>query len=305
MSRVAVVAHRGKSFGDGLSGLRAELARAGVTDPLWYEVDKSRQAPKQVRRAVREGADVVFAWGGDGMMQQCADVLAGREIALAILPAGTANLLAHNLGIPQDLAECVEVGLHGARRCLDVGVVNGERFVVMAGTGFDAMMIRDADHGLKDKFGRLAYIWTGARNLELPRTGVRIRVDGQKWFKGKASCVLFGNVSQVLGGVQAFDDAQPDDGWLDVGVVTAKGPWQWARTLGRTAFGHAERSPFVEVTRAAHTVDVRLERKLPYELDGGDRPPARRLRVALEHHALTVCVPAPVPAEVLGSRSAQ
>jgi diacylglycerol kinase family enzyme len=235
-------------------------------------------------------------WGGDGTVQRCADVLAGSGATLAILPAGTANLLAHNLGIPIDLAEAVAVGLHGAHRTIDVGVVNGERFCVMAGTGFDALMIRDADKGLKDKVGRLAYIWTGARHLDLPRTKVRIHVDGQRWFKGPASCILFGNVSSVLGGVTAFEDARPDDGLLDLGVVTAKGSWEWARTLARTAFGHSERSPFVEVTRARKTVDVRLDRKLPYELDGGDRPPTKRLRVALEHCALSVAVPALVPA---------
>jgi diacylglycerol kinase (ATP) len=293
---VAVIAHRGKTFGGGLGALHDELARHGVDEPLWYEVDKSRQAPKAVRQALKAGAGVVFAWGGDGTVQRCADVLAGTSVTLAILPAGTANLLAHNLGVPTDLAECVEVGLHGRRRQIDVGVVNGERFVVMAGTGFDALMIRDADRGLKDKVGRLAYIWTGARHLDLPRTQVRIRVDGERWFKGAASCVLFGNVSSVLGGVTAFDDARPDDGLLDVGVVTAEGPVEWARTLARTAFGHAERSPFVEITRAKATVDVRLEHALPYEIDGGVRPKTKRLEVALEHRALSVAVPAPVDA---------
>jgi diacylglycerol kinase (ATP) len=298
MTTVAVVAHRRKTLGDGLGALHDELARHGVSDPLWYEVDKSRQVPKCVRRALRDGADVVFAWGGDGTVQRAVDVLAGTSATLAILPAGTANLLAHNLGLPIDLAECVEAGLHGARRSIDVGVVNGERFAVMAGTGFDAMMIRDADRGLKDRVGRLAYIWTGARHLDLPRTKVRIHVDGERWFKGAASCVLFGNVSSVLGGITAFDDARPDDGLLDVGVVTANGPWEWARTLARTAFGHSARSPFVEVTRARRVVEVRLDRKLPYELDGGDRPPAKRLHVEVEQGALTVATPARVPAEV-------
>jgi YegS/Rv2252/BmrU family lipid kinase len=292
VKRVAVVAHRRKSLGAGLGALHDELKRQGVDDPIWYEFDKSKQAPKAVRQALAEGADVVFAWGGDGTVQRCVDVLAGTEATLAILPAGTANLLAHNLGVPIDLAEAVEVGLRGARRAIDVGVVNGEHFAVMAGTGFDALMIRDADRGLKDSVGRLAYVWSGARHLDLPRTKVRIHVDGERWFKGPASCVLFGNVSSVLGGVTAFDDARPDDGLLDLGVVTAKGSWEWARTLARTAFGHADRSPFVETTRAKKTVDVLLERALPYELDGGDRKPTKRLRVRLEHRALTVAVPA-------------
>ena len=165
MSVVAVVAHTGKTIGGGLVELRRLLEAEGVTDPLWYEVPKSRKAPKRVKRALDEGAELVFVWGGDGMVQRCADVLAGSEATMAILPAGTANLFASNLGIPTDLEEAVEVGLYGAKRKLDVGRMNGERFCVMAGAGFDARMIRDADGGLKDRVGRAAYVWTGAKNL--------------------------------------------------------------------------------------------------------------------------------------------
>lgn len=93
------------------------------------------------------GADFVFVWGGDGTVQRCVDVLAGSSTVIAILPAGSANLLAADLGIPTDLRQAVEIGLHGRRRELDVGTINGERFTVMAGAGFDALMMRDADGG--------------------------------------------------------------------------------------------------------------------------------------------------------------
>ena len=84
----------------------ARPRRAGVADPLWYEVPKSRKAPKQVKRALAEGAELVLAWGGDGTVQRCIDVLAGTGTPLAIIPAG-ANLLATNLGIPGDIEEAV------------------------------------------------------------------------------------------------------------------------------------------------------------------------------------------------------
>src|SRR5215471_14435590 len=151
MPRVAVVAHAGKSFGGGLPELRSVLAREGFADPLWYEVAKSRKAPKYARRALAHGADVIFVWGGDGMVQRCIDALAGTEAVLAILPAGTANLLAANLRIPNGLPEAVGVGLRGDRRPLDTGSVNGEHFAVMAGTGFDARMIKDASRGMKSR----------------------------------------------------------------------------------------------------------------------------------------------------------
>jgi diacylglycerol kinase (ATP) len=290
MRRVAVVAHAGKSTGGGLLELRRALEDAGVGDPLWYEVPKSRKAPKQVRRALDEGAELVFAWGGDGTVQRCVDVLAGTGVPLAIVPAGTANLLATNLGIPTDIAAAVRTGLEGTRRTIDVGRLNGERFAVMAGCGLDAAMIRDADGGLKDRVGRIAYVWTGARNVAASPFRAKIRVDGTSWFDDRASCVLVGNVGKLFAGVRAFEDARPDDGMLELGVVTADGPVDWARTVARTAVGKAETSPFVHVTRA-HSIDVTLDRKVLYEVDGGDRDKTKSLEIETEPGAIEICVP--------------
>jgi len=99
MTRIAVVAHTEKSLGGGLGELREVLAREGYADPLWFDVAKSREVPKAARRAVKQGAEVVFVWGGDGSVQRCIDALAGTEAVLAILPAGTANLIAVSLVI--------------------------------------------------------------------------------------------------------------------------------------------------------------------------------------------------------------
>ena len=290
MRQVAVVAHAGKTTGGGLLELRRSLETAGITDPLWYEVPKSRKAPKQVKRALDGGAELVFAWGGDGTVQRCIDVLAGTGTPLAIVPAGTANLLATNLGIPTDIAEAVHVGLDGKRRSIDVGRLNGERFAVMAGAGLDAAMIRDADAGLKDRVGRIAYVWTGARNIAAKPFKAKIRVDGATWFEDKTSCILVGNVGNLFGGVEAFDDARPDDGMLELGVVTAESPMQWARTIARTAVGTTAKSPFVQITRA-RTIEVKLSRKVLYELDGGDREKVKSFDVEVEPAAVEICVP--------------
>ncbi len=290
MKKIAVIAHARKVLGGGLTELRKTLADEGVAEPLWYEVGKSKEAPRFIRKAKKKGADLVFVWGGDGMVQRCVDELAGTDTAIAILPAGTANLFATNLDIPDDLATAVRIGLHGERRVLDVGVLNGEHFAVMAGVGFDALMIRDAGTGLKDKVGQLAYVWTGAKHLRETPMRVNIRVDGAKWFKGEASCVLVGNVGKVIGGLSVFEGSRPDDGRLEVGLVTAKGLVDWARTAGRTALGQPEASPFVE-TITATDIDVQLKTPMVYELDGGDRKATKRLRIEVKPAAITVCVP--------------
>jgi diacylglycerol kinase (ATP) len=290
MTRVAVVAHARKSLGGGLTELRAALARAGVTDPIWYEVMKSKHAPKRACDALEAGADLVLVWGGDGTVQRCIDAIAGSGATIGILPAGTANLLATNLGIPKDLEAALAIALSGTARKLDVGSLNGERFAVMAGCGFDALMIRDADRGMKDRFGRAAYIWSGARNLRSHVVKARVKVDGEVWFKGKLGCVLVGNVGRLFGGIEAFEYASPDDGLLNLGIVTATNPVQWARTFGRTTFGRADRSPFVRTTMARR-IDVRLDRRLPYELDGGAHKAKKRLRIEIEPGAISIAVP--------------
>jgi diacylglycerol kinase (ATP) len=290
MTTVAVVAHAGKTFDGGLLELRRELERQGAPDPLWYEVPKSRKAPAQVRKAIDEGADLLFVWGGDGMVQRCVDALDGRDVPIAIVPAGTANLFASNLGIPKDIERAVTIGLHGARRKLDVGRINGERFAVMAGAGFDALMIREADAGLKDRIGRVAYVWTGVNQLGRRPFEATIKVDGSTWFTGKASSILLGNVGELFAGVEAFEDASPDDGMLELGVVTADSAMDWARTIARTLAGASSTSPFVQVTKA-RSASVQFDRKVLYELDGGDREEVKKLDIEVEPLAIDVCVP--------------
>ncbi|MBA3261717.1 MAG: diacylglycerol kinase family lipid kinase [Thermoleophilaceae bacterium] len=286
--KVAVVAHADKTLGGGLPELRRVLEAAGE-QPLWYEVPKAKKAPEQVERALDEGAELVFAWGGDGTVRRCIDVLSGTEASLAVLPAGTANLFATNLGIPRDIEQAVAIGLRGDRRKLDVGRFGKERFAVMAGAGFDAAMIRDADD-LKQRIGRAAYLWSGARNLRGDGFGAESEVDGSDWYEGRVTCILLGNLGDVFGGVEIFPDARPDDGRLELGVVSAEGLFEWTRTLARTAVGDPNRSPFVRTTKAK-SVKVELDRKVRYELDGGDRSKVRSFDVKVEAGALNVCVP--------------
>jgi diacylglycerol kinase family enzyme len=286
---VAVIAHAGKVLGGGLPELRRVLARHGIEDPLWIEVPKAKKAPEQVRRALDEGADLVFSWGGDGMARRSLGEIAGTDARLAILPAGTSNLLARNLDVPLDLEGAVDAGLNGTTRRIDVGRLNDERFGVMAGVGFDAAMIRDAD-AHKDRYGRAAYVWSSTRNLGAEPFGAQITVDGVEWFDGPVSCILSANVGRLFGGMVIFPDAAFDNGSLELGIVTAQSTGEWVRTVARAVGGDPNKSPFVRITRA-HEVHVRLERKVRYELDGGDRRKVREFDIRVEPGALQVCVP--------------
>jgi len=290
VTSVAVVAHAGKTLGDGLGAFRRRLECEVGPVTMWCEVDKSRRARKQARRCVAAGADLILVWGGDGTVQRVVDAVAGSEVTIGIIPAGTANLLATNLGVPIDLDGALDVALHGARRSIDVGIINGERFAVMAGAGFDAIMIRDADRRLKDRMGRLAYVATGVRASGRRPVKARVDVDGKRWFRGRAACVLMGSMGTLTGGLVAFPHADPSDGRLDIGVVTAASRVEWARVLARLALKQADRTPLTRMTKGRR-VDVRFDKPMAYELDGGARPPATRLKVRVKPRAVRVAVP--------------
>ena len=290
MTSLAVIAHEKKTLGGGLDELERLLAERGFADARWYRVKKSKQAPAAAREAMRQGVDLVLVWGGDGTAQRCLDVFAGSRVCVALMPAGTANLLAGNLGIPSSLAGALDVALGGNERRIDVGVLNRERFGIMAGAGIDALTMKTADRALKDRLGRLAYVWTGAKAARERAPKATVTVDGSRWFKGRASCLLFGNMGSLGGGLTAFPNARPDDGILEVGVVTAQGVAQWARVTSMIAIGHPDRSKFVQVTRG-RDIKVKFDRAVPYELDGGARGAVTKLRVGIERDALRICVP--------------
>ena len=292
MTAVGVLLHARKSLGQGPEALRMALADAGHADPPWREIDRSRKAPDEVRRLLDEGIDRLLVWGGDGTIRRCIDTLVADDakLELAILPAGTANLLAKALEIPIDLIDAVDVALHGAPRPIDVGVVNGAAFAVMAGTGFDALMIRDADDGAKNRLGRLSYLRAAARHLSTQGADAKVRIDGHAWFEGRAACVLVGNVGRILGGINVFPEARCDDGLLDVGVLTARGRGEWLRVAIRAVIGRIDSSPLVEITQASQ-VAIQLDRTMPWELDGGDQPRAKKFKVTVLPGRQAICVP--------------
>ncbi len=292
MTTLGVLAHSKKTLEGGVNRLRGSLADRGHRDILWREVSKSKHASTAARELLESGVDRLLVWGGDGTVRRCIDAIVEREsrVEVAVLPAGTANLLAHGLGVPVNLEGALDVALQGHVRRIDIGVMNGEHFAVMAGTGFDALLIRDAEDS-KDRLGRLAYVRAAVSHLTEPNTRVTIEIDGKPWFDGPAACVLVGNMGRVFGGLELFPGSRPDDGVLDVGVVTAERRLDWMRVGLRAAVGRIDSSPLVDATRATK-VKVRLARKLPWEMDGGDRPATRKLDVRVLPARIPVCVPA-------------
>ena len=160
----------------------------------------------------------------------------------------------------------------------------------MAGAGLDARMIRDADGGPKDQYGRLAYVWAASKNLR--RRAIQDAHRGQRGplVQGRRELPAVGNVGALFGGVEAFDSASPEDGLLEVGVTHAESLGQWARTVARPR--SARCSIPVRASDEGRAIDVEFDRKVLYELDGGSRKQVKRLKVKVKPGALTVMAPA-------------
>lgn len=267
------------------------LAAAGWPAPLWYETTVEDPGQGQTRQAVEAGVEVVFVCGGDGTVMSCVSALVGTDVALAILPCGTGNLLAANLGLSGELAAGIEVAIEEGRRLLDVGVVDGRVFTVMAGMGFDAQMLAATSETTKARIGWPAYVMGAIRHLRDRPMRVSIKVDDNPPVRRRARTVLIANVGRLQGGVRLLHDAEPDDGCLDVAVLTPRTIGHWAR-LGWAVVRRRRRVPRLETFRGQKVV-VASTRPQPRELDGDVIEPGRTLRAEVRPKALWLCVPRP------------
>ncbi|MEU7866029.1 diacylglycerol kinase family protein [Dactylosporangium sp. NPDC049140] len=291
--RSAVVINPSKvlDLGERRRELCGALADAGWPEPLWLETTPEDPGCGMAREAAAAGVEVVLVCGGDGTVMAVAGELAGTDVAIALVPSGTGNLLATNLGVPHDVAEAVAVAITGRRRRIDVGEVEGAGvFTVMAGMGFDAAMVGDTPDSAKARFGWAAYVATGLRNLTRRRASVRIRLDGGRWLRRRVSSVLVANVGRLQGGLPLLPDAEPDDGYLDVAVLTPNHVGDWVRLAGGVLLRRGAATHGLETFRA-RSVEVHAARDEPRELDGDVVAPGRRLAARIRPGALVVCVP--------------
>lgn len=214
------------------------------------------------------GARMLVAVGGDGTVSELATAAVAHGIPLGIVPAGSTNIIARELGVPRRVDTAVRL-LFGPHRLrwLDAGVCNERTFLHMAGAGFDSRFFALTNPRWKRRVGWPAYLPAAARALRLPAAQVRIRVDDQS-FELVSPLVLIANgMSIIHPRLRVHNAFRPDDGWIDVMAVTATSPVAIARTLGRLALTQLHRSPYVVHVRAT---SVRLETDpvLPIQLDG-------------------------------------
>jgi diacylglycerol kinase family enzyme len=267
------------------------LATAGWPMPAWFETTKEDPGRGQAEAAVRDGAELVFACGGDGTVTAVVTALAGTDVALAVLPAGTGNLLASNLGLSGDPATGVQVALDGGRRRIDVGTVEDRCFVVMAGMGFDAQMLEGTSETAKKAVGWPAYVVGALKHLRDRPMRARIRLDDGPPMPRRPRSVIVGNVGRLQGGIRLLSKAEPDDGKLDVAILSPSNLGHWV-SLGLGIVLRRPRKPLME-TYTAERVTVVSNQRQSRQIDGDLIEPGRTLKVGLKRRALLLCVPQP------------
>jgi YegS/Rv2252/BmrU family lipid kinase len=290
--RAAIVANPTKhDYGHRFKeAVNAAVAEHGWAAPMWLETTPADPGTGQAKQAVAYGADLVIACGGDGTVTACAEGVAGTGVALGIIPNGTGNLLARNLGLPTDLRGAVDVALTGQVRRIDAGTANGRMFVVMAGIGLDARMLTDTSEALKKRLGWAAYAISVLRHLGDKPVRIRLTVDGGPATNTLASTVIVGNVGWLRGGIPLLPDAEPDDGKLDVAVVSARGWGNWITLAAKVMMRQRACTHLRRVTFSELLIEAR--RAQPWEADGEPIGRTRRLVITARPGAPMLMVPA-------------
>ena len=230
-------------------------------------------------------ASLVIACGGDGTVRAVAEGLVGTNTPMGIVPAGTGNLLARNLDVPEGVKEALLVALDGDTVPIDTGEVEGEVFTVMAGMGLDAVVMNETDPERKEQMGSLAYFLEGVKHFGDDAFSAEVSGRADRVAKGEWATVLVGNMGQLQGGFDLFPDSSARDGKLD--LLAIAGATTREKVAG--ALGAATGIEFESLTRSQGEVFViEAEKPVRYELDGEARPEARRLTIRVNPGSLLV-----------------
>lgn len=305
-----------------------EARQASISDALsdrgytcqFFATAPDVEVKATVKEAIQNGAELILVAGGDGTVMQVIAALIDTDVLLAIIPSGTGNLLALNLGIPTSILEAVEIALDGAPCAIDLARVrtravrapsersimektarqsapenrNGDEwqyFAIMGGIGLDAHMIRDADRSMKRTWGVLAYLGAILKNLRRRASPVSVSIDGNPPIRRRIKTVLVANMGKVIGGLAAFPNADPADGVLDIGLIMSSSIGAWLRLLWMALCGRPHDSPSMDVFRGKHIV-IRSSAVEPVELDGEICGYTNEMTIEAMPRAVSVMLPA-------------
>ena len=290
----------------------------GLTDVEFIDTQLDKDGRACAKEALANGADVVVAVGGDGTVRTVASAMSGTGHAMGIIPIGTGNLFARNMGIPiDDIDAALTVATSHGSRHVDVGRLSllddpkadhGHAFLIIAGVGFDAAMIDDTDPQLKKNISWLAYFVGGVKNLFTPKYRGDVTItstDGSMHTRHGVAFRTFmaGNCGQIPV-FSLMPNASYDDGILDFEIIdTSGGIFGWANLFGDVVHQTITGKPGSNPLSTNSTMDqiqgvsaeITLEKPVLAQVDGDMLGRTRHLRFTVDREALCVRVPEVAP----------
>lgn len=232
------------------SAVEAITLAQGWEPSLWLKTDADETGAAQALRAIAQKATHIVVAGGDGTVRTVLEAVARSEakVSVGIVPVGTGNVLARNLGIAlDDLRTQVKRALEGIAHPIDMGLARiileddsriEKHFAVMAGLGLDAKIMLNTDAARKQRLGWIAYVESGFKTLPLQYQRLTIQVDGRETRSVRVLTLLIGNVGWLPGKLSMMPDAAMDDGLLDVAVIGPRRVWDWIDFWTRVTIGN-------------------------------------------------------------------
>lgn len=232
-------------------------------------VIKTTQGPgdaeAQTERAIEQGFDTIVAAGGDGTVNEVVNGIGTAPVALGILPMGTVNVFALEMGIPFNIPAAWKVIRSRKIRAIDLASANGHLFVQMAGIGLDAQVVERNSRRIKHVLGPLSYLLTATKVAAERPPRLRVFCEGHPTMEG--SFVLIGNGRFYGGPFALFTEADIQDGLLDIYVFKYMNYVALMRYFRGALFGSLAKFTDVHHFKAAHLV-VKSDRLVPLEADG-------------------------------------
>ena len=277
--------------------IHSACSRAGMPAPVVMASSAEDPGHVMTRRALEQGADVVIAAGGDGTVRAVAAELAGTGTALGVLPMGTGNLFARNIGLPYaHLETCVDEAIHGMGRRVDTldltlfradGSSDEETSLVIAGGGLDAEVMGDTREALKQRAGWLAYGEAGLRHVTGRPRSITVTLDDGDPKTYRVRSVLMANCGSLQAGMVLVPSARFDDGKLDAVLFSPRHVVDWAKIITKTITRFKTEIPVMKVRQAERTL-VSMAEPMPFQIDGDAVGEVVRVRTTVRPASLVV-----------------
>jgi len=272
-----------------VSLLNDQFAAAGINGAV-HLTERRHHAHELAAAAIERGASTVIAWGGDGTINEVGVALAGSSAALGIIPAGSGNGFARELGIPWAPEAAIAIAINGRARSIDAGEIDGRLFFNIAGVGIDAVIAERFNSLTLGRRGMGPYVRFAIRELISYRAShYRVVLDGEA-IASDALLIAFANGREYGNGIRLAPRARMDDGVLEALVVEDRNPIARLWCGRHLVLGTTDRAPRV-FARSVATATIETDGEMLYHVDGEIGRAKDRIDVRIRPGLLRVKTP--------------